>query len=170
MQQQQQYAAPNAGKPAQPTLTRPIGNEAEAQQVVGHLSDVMDSLLGLVEEETKLVRAGKLSEIVRLADEKAKLARLYVADTARLQVSQPFLQKAVPGVLQVLRERHNTFRNMLQINLTVLATAHAVAEGIIRGVSEEINRNAAPQVYGASGSRTAPSPRTARPLSVSRVL
>ena len=33
---------------------------------------------------------------------------------------------------------HNTFRDLLQTNLTVLATAHAVSEGIIRGVSGEL--------------------------------
>jgi hypothetical protein len=156
--------------PMQPTLARPIADAAEAQAVIGHLSDVMDALLGLVDEETRLVRLGKLGEIARLEPQKTNLARLYLADTARLQASQPYLAKAVPGVLQVLRERHNTFRSMLQINLTVLATAHAVAEGIIRGVSAELNRNAAPQVYGASGRRTAPPPRSAVPLSVSRVL
>ncbi len=162
---QQQTAAP-----MQPTLARPIGDPAEAQAVIGHLSDVMDALLGVVEEETKLVRLGKLSEVARLEPRKTNLARLYLADTARLQASQPYLAKTVPGVLQVLRERHNTFRSMLQINLTVLATAHAVAEGIIRGVSAELNRNSAPQTYGASGRHTAPPARNALPLSVSRSL
>ena len=161
MQQQQ---------PMQPTLTRPITDQAEAQQVVGHLSDVMDALLALVEEETQHVRLGRLTEVPRLADKKAKLARLYLTDSARLQASQPYLSKTVPGVLRVLRERHNTFRAMLQINLTVLATAHALAESIIRGVSDEINRNSAPQVYGASGRQSAPPARTARPLALSRVL
>ena len=103
----------------------------------------MDALIGVVEEETKLVRAGRLTEVKRLGGQKTDLARLYLADTARLQASQPYLAKAAPGVLKVLRERHNTFRAMLQVNLTVLATAHAVAEGIIRGVSSEINRQAA---------------------------
>lgn len=165
---QQQPA--EASHPTQPTLVRPIGDQAEAQQVIGHLSDVMDALLALVEEETKLVRLGRLAEVGQLAEKKAKLARLYLADTSRLQASQPYLAKTVPGVLQVLRERHNTFRAMLQINLTVLATAHAVAEGIIRGVSDEINRSAAPQVYGASGRQAVPPPRSAQPLAVSRVL
>ena len=166
---QQQPAGSNAN-PVQPTLVRPIVDQAEAQQVVGHLSDVMDGLLALVDEETKLVRLGRLREVAKLAEKKAKLARLYLADSARLQASQAYLKKTVPGVVQVLRERHNTFRSMLQINLTVLATAHAVAEGIIRGVSDEINRNAAPQVYGASGYRTTPPSRSAQPLAVSRVL
>ena len=166
---QQQPTGQNA-PPLQPTLTRPIATQAEAQQVIGHLSDVMDALLGLVDEETKLVRVGRLTEVARLAEKKSNLARLYLADTARLQASTPYLSKTVPGVLRVLRERHNTFRAMLQINLTVLATAHALAESIIRGVSDEINRNSAPQVYGASGHQSAPPARTARPLALSRVL
>jgi len=166
----QQNPVPDNAAPMQPTLARPVGDPAEAQAVIGHLSDVMDALLGVVEEETQLVRLGKLTEVARLEPKKTNLARLYLADTARLQASQPYLAKTVPGVLRVLRERHNTFRAMLQINLTVLATAHAVAEGIIRGVSAELNRNAAPQTYGASGRRNTPPPRSAPPLSVSRSL
>jgi hypothetical protein len=165
-----QQARQQTTPPMKPTLARPVADPAEAQAVIGHLSDVMDALLGVVEEETKLVRLGKLTEVARLEPNKTNLARLYLADTARLQASQPYLAKAVPGVLGVLRERHNTFRAMLQINLTVLATAHAVAEGIIRGVSTAINRNAAPQTYGATGRYTAPPARNALPLSVSRSL
>jgi hypothetical protein len=167
---QQHPGAAQAANPPQATLVRPIVDQGEAQQVIGHLSDVMDALLALVEEETKLVRLGRLTEVGQLAEKKTKLARLYLADSSRVQASQPYLAKTVPGVLQVLRERHNTFRSMLQINLTVLATAHAVAEGIIRGVSDEINRSAAPQVYGASGRQTVPPPSSAQPLAVSRVL
>ena len=164
-----QPATPQA-TPAKPTLVRPIGTPAEAQQVIGHLNDVMQALIGVVEEETKLVRAGKLADAMRLGGEKTNLARLYLGDTSRLQVSLDFLAKSAPGVLGMLRERHNTFRSMLQVNLTVLATAHAVAEGIIRGVSNEITRQATPSTYGASGRQTQPSPRNARPLAVSRVL
>jgi hypothetical protein len=161
----------NTAQPTRPALPRPIDNAKEAQQVIGHLSDVMDALLGVVEEETKLVRDGRLTEVPRLNAEKTNLARLYLADAARLQASEGYLKKAMPSVLPVLRERHHTFQSILQINLTVLATAHAVAEGIIRGVSEEVNRKAAPQVYGASGRHTRPSPRAGhQPLAVSRVL
>jgi hypothetical protein len=168
---QQQPAAPGSpNAPLQPTLARPVGSQAEAQQLIGHLSDVMDALLGLVEEETRLVRQGKLTEMARLGEKKTALARLYLADTTRLQASEPYLKQTVPGVLQVLRERHNTFRAMLQINLTVLATAHAVAEGIIRGVSEEMNRKSGPQTYGASGRQMAPPARTSQPLTLSRTL
>ena len=38
-----------------------------------------------------------------------------------------------PDLLAALRKQHDTFNALLQINLTVLATAHAVSEGLIRG-------------------------------------
>ena len=58
---------------------------------------------------------------------------------------------------------------MLQVNLTVLATAHAVSEGIVRGVNGEMQRRAAPSTYTASGNRTTGT-RHAAPLTVSRTL
>ncbi len=53
---------------------------------------------------------------------------------------------------------------MLQINLTVLATAHAVSEGIVRGVNAEIQRRNIPNTYTAAGQRAAPGPRNITPL------
>jgi len=166
----QQHPAAQAAPPPQPTLVRPIVDQGEAQQVIGHLSDVMDALLALVEEETKLVRLGRLTDVAQMAEKKTKLARLYLADSSRLQASQPYLAKTVPGVLQVLRERHNTFRSMLQINLTVLATAHAVSEGLIRGAHSEVARKNAPQTYGSSGRPVATPKNATVPVSVSRTL
>ena len=69
-----------------------------------------------------------------------------------------------------LKRHHETFRAMLQINLTVLATAHAVSEGIVRGVNTEVQRRNMPNAYTAGGQRAAPSPRQVRPLAVSRSL
>src|SRR5262249_27560191 len=64
----------------------------------------------------------------------------------------------------------DVFRPLLQINLTVLATVHAVSEGIVRGVAGEMTRKAAPQTYGVSGRAIAPAPHTARPAAVNRTL
>ena len=72
--------------------------------------------------------------------------------------------------LDDLKHRHEMFRSFLQINLAVLATAHAVSEGIMRGVAGEITRKAAPATYGASGRTTAPAPSAARPVALSRSL
>jgi hypothetical protein len=56
------------------------------------------------------------------------------------------------------------------MNLTVLATAHAVSESIMRGVSGELARKATPAAYGASGRPAAPSAAARQPLTLSRVL
>jgi hypothetical protein len=149
---------------------RPVASHAEAEQVIGHLSDVMDALLELVEEETRLVRAGRLSEVAKLEPAKTDLARQYVADTTRLKVSQPYLTRTAPETLDELRARHDRFRALLQINLTVLATAHAVSEGIMRGVNSEMQRRNQPQRYTAAGRTAAPDLRRSMPLSVSRSL
>ena len=54
--------------------------------------------------------------------------------------------------------------------MIVIATAHAVSEGIVRRLSGDLARNASPQLYGASGRTVAPSPKHSQPLAVSRVL
>ena len=58
---------------------------------------------------------------------------------------------------------------MLQVNLTVLATAHAVSEGIIHGVNAEMQRRNLPNTSSA-GRRVAPGPRHITPMAVSRSL
>src|SRR5919109_5108522 len=102
---------------------QPLTSVEDARQLMTHLTDVMDALLGLVEQETALVRGGKLSEVATLEPTKADLARMYHADTARLKASTKFLSQALPDALDALRRRHDTFHALLQINLTVLATA-----------------------------------------------
>jgi hypothetical protein len=156
--------------PAKPEPTRPVASPGEAEALIRHLLDVMDALLGTVEEETELVRAGKLVEASKLEPTKAELSRMYVADTTRIKASQVYLVRTTPGMIDDLRQRHDEFRALLQMNLTVLATAHAVSESILRGVSNELARKATPQAYGATGRATAPPVSSQQPLTVSRVL
>jgi hypothetical protein len=80
------------------------------------------------------------------------------------------LSQTAPELLTTLHRHHDVFRAMLQINLTVLATAHAVSESIVRGVNAEIQRRNIPNTYTAAGRRAAPGPRHMTPLAVSRSL
>ena len=95
---------------------------------------------------------------------------MYIADTQRIKASQAYLARTTPAMVDNLRQRHDEFRALLQINLTVLATAHAVSEGIVRGVSGEMARKAVPQTYGASGRTVTPARSAAAPMAVSRSL
>lgn len=143
---------------------------AYTPDAISDLWATMDDILRIVEQETALVRAGSLVEAAKLQDAKTELANRYYADATRIKTMLPALQSAQASVLAELKRRHDEFRALLQINLTVLATAHAVSEGIIRGVSDELARKSAPSTYGASGRANAPKPGAAQPLAVSRVL
>jgi hypothetical protein len=154
----------------QETAPQPVASPAEGETLIRHLLEVMDALLGTVEEETALVRAGKLAEAAKLEAAKSELSGMYVADTARVRASQAYLNKIAPKMAAELRNRHDLFRAVLQMNLTVLATAHAVSESIMRGVSSELARKATPHAYGASGRASVPSAASMQPLTLSRVL
>jgi hypothetical protein len=52
--------------------------------------------------------------------------------------------------------------------MTVVATAHAVAEDLIRGAVAEAARQRAPQTYGSGGRANAPPPRATAPVAVNR--
>jgi len=143
---------------------------AEARKLAASLMDVMSNLLGVIEQETELVRAGKLREAMTLGPKKTELSTRYVGVVGQFKASQKSLSQSVPELLKTLHRHHDTFRAMLQINLTVLATAHAVSESIVRGVNAEMQRRNIPNTYTAAGRRAAPGPRYMTPLSVSRSL
>lgn len=151
-------------------IPAPIANADDAGRALANLNAIMDRLETTVAEETVRVRAGHLRDALELGDAKIELARRYAAESARVRSAGALIAGSLPEPLAALRERHDRFRAALQTNLTVLATAHAVSEGIIRGVSGELARKQAPQTYGASGRANAPSPRAGQPLALSRVL
>jgi hypothetical protein len=154
--------------PAQRANTAP-GN-AEARKLAEDLMDAMNALLGLIERETELVRAGNVREAMTLESRKQELSRNYVGAVSQLKANQAQLAKSAPELLSTLHRHHDAFRAMLQVNLTVLATAHAVSESVVRGVNAEIQKRNVPNTYTAAGRRAAPAPRHITPLAVSRSL
>lgn len=148
----------------------PIVSAGEAERAIASLNTIMDRLVQTVEEETARVRTGQLRQAVELDATKAELARLYATEGERVKAAKDIIAQSLPAALDALRKRHAAFQALLQTNLTVLATAHAVSEGIIRGVSGELARKQAPSTYGASGRANAPSAKASQPLAVSRTL
>jgi hypothetical protein len=143
---------------------------AEARKLAEAMMEIMSALLGVIEQETELVRAGKLTEAMALAPNKTAWSHRYVSAVGQLKASQKYLAQTAPELLTALHRHHDMFRAMLQVNLTVLATAHAVSESIVRGVNTEMQRRNIPNTYTAAGRRAAPGPRHLTPLAVSRSL
>lgn len=153
---------------AQRASTAP--GSAEARKVAERLMDAMSALLGLIERETELVRAGKVREAMTLESKKQELSKNYAGAVNELKANQEQLSKSAPELLSTLHRHHDAFRAMLQVNLTVLATAHAVSESVVRGVNAEIQKRNVPNTYTAAGRRATPGPRHITPLAVSRSL
>ena len=148
----------------------PVKTAAEADALVTQVIGVIAELADVLQQETEHLRAGRIGAASAVAEPKRDLSRRYVAGTLRLKASRPQLAQVAPERRAALQERHAALRALLQTNLTVLATAHAVSEGIVRGVSKEITRRSVPQTYGASGRANAPTRGTGVPLAVSRTL
>jgi flagellar biosynthesis/type III secretory pathway chaperone len=148
----------------------PITTAADAERAIDDLTALIQKLSGLVEQETVLMHAGQIRTASALEPTKAELASKLIASGERFKASAKFLRQSVPARCAALAQVQESFRTVLQRNMIVLATAHAVSEGIMRRLSGDLARKAAPQVYGASGRATAPNPKHGRPLAISRTL
>ncbi|WP_398483155.1 hypothetical protein [Tardiphaga sp.] len=149
---------------------RSVATPMEARQLADGLMKVMNDLLAIIEQETALVRAGNIREAIKLEPPKADMSKRYITMITLLKMSQTYLASTTPDLLQALRKHHDVFRAMLQVNLTVLATAHAVSEGIVRGVNAEMQRRNIPQTYTAAGRQAQPGRANMTPLVMSRSL
>jgi hypothetical protein len=154
----------------QTTALPAVATPDQARALGQELIEVMTALLAVIERETELVRAGKVAEAIKLDVSKTALSRRYLGTVSQLKASQTYLSATVPELLTALQRHHDMFRGLLQVNLTVLATAHAVSEGIVRGVNTEIQKRNSPQTYTERGIRATPPNRTATPLALSRTL
>jgi len=148
----------------------PITTAAEAERTIDDLTAFLEQLAALVEQETGLIHAGRIRTATTLEPAKAQLAGQMYAASERIKRNAKFLLHAVPSRCATLVRVQEAFRAVLQRNMMVLATAHAVSEGIMRRLSGDLARKASPQVYGASGRPTVPHPRHGKPLAISRTL
>jgi flagellar biosynthesis/type III secretory pathway chaperone len=148
----------------------PITTKAQAEAAIDDLTVLIGQLSDLVAQETTLLHAGQVRGAAEIEPTKRQLAgRLYTA-SERIKANAKFVMQTAPVRCAALKTAQEALRALLQKNMIVLATAHAVTEGIVRRLSGELAKKASPQVYGASGRTIAPNPRNGRPLAISRTL
>jgi hypothetical protein len=151
-------------------MMSPITTNVEAEKAIDDLTGLIEKLSGLIEQESALVRAGRVRTASALEPAKTQLAGQLFTTSEQLKANAKFLLQAVPAQCAALARVQDAFRTVLQKNMIVLATAHAVSEGIMRRLSGDLARKRSPQVYGASGRTAAPSAKHGQPLAVSRTL
>ncbi len=153
-------------RPAPP----PFASANEAIAFIEGLRLTIAELTAVLTEESALVRAARMKAAQPLETRKSALSLRYTAELARLKAHAPALRAAAPHVLASLEADNAMLGKALEVNLAVLATAHAVAEGIIRQVASTVQASRAPSAYGANGRTSAPPRRAAAPVAVIRTL
>ena len=153
-------------RPAPP----PFASANEAVAFIEGLRLTIAELTAVLTEESALVRAARMKAAQPLEARKSALSLRYTAELARLKAHAPALRAAAPHVLASLEADNAMLGKALEVNLAVLATAHAVAEGIIRQVASTVQASRAPSAYGANGRTSAPPRRAAAPVAVIRTL
>ncbi|WP_300471663.1 flagellar protein FlgN [Breoghania sp.] len=128
----------------------------------------MDSLLAVIEQETALLRAGKLREAGEMQPRKAELMQHYIQCLNRTRDNSVALGNLAPVAVADLRCDHAEFQAVLKINLTILSTAREVAEKLVRSVAESVSVAETPKTYDRGGVR--PPANSTRGIAVNRNL
>ncbi len=145
----------------------PIASKPAAEALLNHIGETMVALVQVFEDETRLVRSGKLNAAAELAPEKTNLASIYIRDIETVKQNAGYIKATLPELVEEMRLAHDSFREILNRNLRTVQTAQSVAEGLIRGAAEEASRRNDPRGYHANG-RNTPARAATRPVMVSR--
>jgi hypothetical protein len=149
-----------------PRVTTP----EEAEALVNAALDALDMLEPLIAEETALMRDGKLQSALDLSAGKAQVAQRYQRALEDLKANAIALGRFAPPALALLRKRHESFSDLMSLNMAVLGTAKTVSESIIRELAADVGQARSPQGYGAYGQPTAGYKTPVAPLAVSKAL
>ena len=109
------------------------------------------ALVDIMNEETTLLRRGKLSEAGELASAKAELAQKYVGLARAIQSNAAELKSKTPHLLEKLQQGQTALATQMAENMRVLATAKALSEDIINSVATQMGNAAQTSAYGANG-------------------
>jgi len=149
---------------------QPIRTEEEARALLVEFETAMADLLATIEEETSLVKAGRLFAATDLSARKNDLLGRYLRTRTQLKTHFASMSQLIPDTAERLREMHLAGQEALRTNLSVLAIAREVAEGIVRNVSATVGRAAAPKTYGRNAALPPVRIAAARGIAVDRRL
>jgi hypothetical protein len=145
-------------KTAQP----PVFDSESARQFCGDLAQTVDSLIEVLNEEARLIRAARLTAAAEISGLKATVSERYTRAHGVLKSAAAELKRLAPDEVDHLRERHSALESAISLNLAVLATARTVSETLIRDIADTVTaqRGGRQDIYGADARQTATAPAT----------
>lgn len=141
-----------------------------AGDLCGIALSTLDRLVSILNQETVLLRAGRVREAGELTAEKTRLAQDYMGFARSVQRELPRLRAEAPAMIEAMKVRHEQFATQMAENLRVIATARAVTEELLTDVANVMNAKARPKTYGATGSMSGQPPVAATGMSINRAL
>lgn len=132
-----------------PAPERPrVSNAIEAEALIEVVLETLGSLSHVVGEETGLVKAGRLQEAMARETRKSELAGVYMKGVEQIKMNAVALARFAPEKVKRLKAAHQAFQDLIETNQTVLATARAISESIVRDLAADANRPTRAAGYG----------------------
>lgn len=131
---------------------------------------VLEALVSVMNEETTLLRAGRMREAAAITARKTELAQDYVGLVRSIQRQTARLLREAPEDVRRLRAGHERLATQMAENLKVLATSKSVTETILSDVANAVGQHQRPRTYGADGEIGGPTLEPARGIAVNRAL
>lgn len=127
-----------------------VAGREEAESFVAAFAGTMAELESVLDEETTHLAAGRIREGLSREERKSQLAAGYLLGLEHAKANAVALARYAPQAVLRLRQAQADLRAAVDRNQTVVATARAVSEGLVRSVADEVARQARPRSYGAA--------------------
>lgn len=145
-------------------------DEMPAVELCRRAMDTLEALVTIMNQETTLLRAGRLKEASTLTGDKTALAQDYVGFVRSIQRQTSRLLKEAPEDVRQLRAGHERLATQMAENLKVLATARNLTDSMLTDVANAVGQKSRAKTYGADGEFTQDAKGGARGIAVNRAL
>lgn len=145
-------------------------DDLPAAELCGRAAGTLDELVTVMNQETTLLRAGRMKEAGALTADKTRLAQDYVTFARSVQRQIGRLKQEAPQDFERLRSGHERLATQMADNLKVIATARSVTEDLLSDVAATIGQSARARTYGAGGQIGNSPGHAARGIAVNRAL
>lgn len=141
-----------------------------AEELCARTDSMLKALVKAMNEETTLLRTGKLKEAEAITAEKARVAQDYVVLARAVQRAAPRLKAQAPELLKRLRNQHESLATQMAENLRVLASARTLTQSLLSDLAKSAGPKHKPNVYSANGAVAQTPPATNNGLSLNKSL
>jgi len=139
-----------------------------AQELCARAESTLDALVDVMNQETTLLRAGRVQDAGRLTPDKARLAQDYVTFARSVQRQSERLKQEAPDHVERLRSGHDRLATQMAENLRVLATARTIAKELLSDVATTVGQSERPRTYSNASAGTMDQGSPARGIAINR--